>query len=649
LGREARRTVAPEVRRNLVNTLFASTRSLVAGVAASSVISFAVATQAKLWPTTAIAYLILAAGSGRLALQLAFRAARRKGRGESQGWERAYQLGAAVFSGLLGLFAVLTLLMARDPRLHMLATAMAIGFSAGVAKRNAGRPAIAITQLALVCLPLAAGLLLTANGLYLTLGVVTLLFLAAMIDGVLQTHKVLVQAFNSAQENRSLIEAVETKASEALAANAAKTRFLANMSHEIRTPLNGVLGMADVMLNDSLSDQQRARLKVIRQSGDALMALLNDILDLSKVEAGRLETESAPFDLGDLLANLTATFEEVAASRRLGFAIVVPASDLGVYEGDAGRLRQILVNLISNALKFTEAGRVEVKVAFTRGALEVAVSDTGIGFSPDHLKRLFSRFSQADASITRRFGGSGLGLAICQELTLLLKGRIWAESRLGEGSTFFISIPLVPIAATEVAVPHTQPAETPPPIETAPAAPPIVSDQAAPSAETGLPEETGRSDEIGRPEEIGRKLRLLCAEDNEVNQMVLKALLEPYDYDLIVVDDGRQALEAYKTEAFDLVLLDIQMPVMDGPTAAAAIRVYETQTNRREVPIIALTANVMADQVQSYLASGMNQVVPKPIDIDELYTAIERHLRRMASLETSESAPSPAPRLAAHR
>jgi signal transduction histidine kinase/ActR/RegA family two-component response regulator len=427
--------------------------------------------------------------------------------------------------------------------------------------------------------------------------VVTLLFYAGMIDIMFQTYDVVLRAFRNARENQALVEAMRIKAGEAYAANEAKTRFLANMSHEIRTPLNGVLGMTEAMLADPLSDQQRMRLKVIRQSGGALLTLLNDILDLSKVEAGKLEIESAPFHLGELLESVGAAFQDAAAKRGIGFSIVASEQDLGMYEGDGGRLRQILFNLISNALKFTEAGHVEVKSAFTGETLEITVSDTGIGIAPEHLERLFQRFSQADASTTRRFGGTGLGLAICQELTHLLSGRIWAQSRVGEGATFFVSLPLVRLAPAKAA-------------ELPLVAAPIF---AAP----------------------GRKVRLLCAEDNEVNQMVLRALLEPFEYDLVIVDDGLQALETYKAEAFDLVLLDIQMPVMDGPAAAAAIRLYETQTNRPVIPIIALTANVMADQVQSYLAAGMNQVVPKPLNIDELYGAIQRHLDGAAFTDTA--------------
>jgi len=592
LAGERRSDLELEVRRELVNTLYASTRSLAAGALAGAAITITVAVKSGFWPLAAAAGLVSLLGCARIALGVAYKASERRGRAQGEVWESAYQLGAAGYSGLLGLFAMLTLLLVRDPMLHMLATTTAIGYAAGITGRNAGRPKVAVTQLTLATLPVAIGLLLTPNGLYRMLGVVMLLFYGGMIDIMLQTYDVVLRAFRNARENQALVEAVQIKASEAHAANEAKTRFLANMSHEIRTPLNGVLGMTEVMLADPLSEQQRMRLKVIRQSGDALLTLLNDILDLSKVEAGKLEIASAPFDLSDLLEGVAVAFQDTAARRHIAFSVVASEADLGMYEGDGGRLRQILFNLISNALKFTEAGSVQVQIAFKDGALDMTVSDTGIGIATEQLDRLFQRFSQADASTTRRFGGTGLGLAICQELTKLLNGRIWAESRLGEGATFFVSIPLVRLTPTETAV----------------AASPLL----APA--------------VAVPDAVERKIRLLCAEDNEVNQMVLKALLEPFDYDLVVVDDGLQALEAFKREAFDLILLDIQMPVMDGPTAAAAIRLYEAETSRSSIPIIALTANVMADQVQGYLALGMNQVVPKPINIDELYRAIERHL-----------------------
>jgi len=600
LAGERRSDLELEVRRDLVNTLYASTRSLAAGALAGGAITITVAVKSGFWPLAVAAGLVSLVGCARIVLSVAYKAAERDGRVQGEIWEGAYQLGAAGYSGLLGLFAMLTLLLVRDPMLHMLATTTAIGYAAGITGRNAGRPKVAVTQLTLAALPVSVGLLLTPNGLYRMLGVVMLLFYGGMIDIMLQTYDVVLRAFRNARENQALVEAVQIKVNEARAANEAKTRFLANMSHEIRTPLNGVLGMTEVMLADPLSDQQRMRLKVIRQSGGALLTLLNDILDLSKVEAGKLEIASAPFDLGDLLDSVSTAFQDTAAKRHIAFSVVASEADLGMYEGDSGRLRQILFNLISNALKFTEAGSVKVNIAYNGQTLDMTVSDTGIGIASEQLDRLFQRFSQADASTTRRFGGTGLGLAICQELTKLLSGRIWAESRLGDGATFFVSIPLVRLSLGETAT-------APSPLPVVPITSPAVEAMTE------------------------RKIRLLCAEDNEVNQMVLKALLEPFDYELIVVDDGLQALEAYKREVFDLILLDIQMPVMDGPTAAAAIRLHEADTNQPNIPIIALTANVMADQVQSYLTLGMNQVVPKPINIDELYGAIQRHLYDGAS------------------
>jgi signal transduction histidine kinase/CheY-like chemotaxis protein len=595
---ERRSDLERDVRKDLVNTLYASTRSFLAGALAGGAVTVTVAAKTGLWPLMVGAALVSLVSIARLALSLAYKAAQRAGRGGEDIWEDAYKLGAASYSALLGLFTLLTLLLVHDPMLHLLATTTTIGYAAGIAGRNAGRPQVAVTQLTLATLPVAIGLLLTANGLYRMLGVLMLLFYGGMIDVTLHTYDVVLRAFRNARENQALAEALQIKAREAYAANEAKTRFLANMSHEIRTPLNGVLGMTEAMLADPLDDQHRMRLKVIRQSGGALLTLLNDILDLSKVEAGKLEIATEPFHLGELLESVAGAFQDAAAKRGIEFSIVASEQDLGLYEGDSGRLRQILFNLISNALKFTEVGRVEVKVAFNNEALEMAVSDTGIGIAPEHLDRLFQRFSQADASTTRRFGGTGLGLAICQELTNLLSGRIWAQSRVGEGATFFVSLPLVRLAQAKTAAPP-------------PAAAPI-------------------------PAAPGRKVRLLCAEDNEVNQMVLRALLEPFDYDLVIVDDGLQALEAYKAETFDLILLDIQMPIMDGPAAAAAIRLYETQTNRPVVPIIALTANVMADQVQSYLTLGMNRVVAKPLNIDELYDAIQRQLYEPALEEAEE-------------
>jgi signal transduction histidine kinase/CheY-like chemotaxis protein len=384
--------------------------------------------------------------------------------------------------------------------------------------------------------------------------------------------------------------------SEAEAASRSKSVFLATMSHEIRTPLNGVLGMAQAMTADDLSAVQRERLDVIRQSGEALLAILNDLLDLSKIEAGKLELEAVEFDLAAVAHGAHAAFTGVADRKGVDFTLTVEPAARGRYRADSTRLRQILYNLISNALKFTEAGEVRVRVSREASDLVIAVSDSGIGMSPEVMSRLFSKFEQADASTTRRFGGTGLGLAICRELAGLLGGSIEAASEPGRGSTFRVTLPLERLADE-----RHDPAEA----------------LAAPA-----------------PNHAEHGLRVLAAEDNPVNQLVLKTLLHQVGVDPVVVADGVQALEAWRAAPWDLVLMDVQMPVMDGPTAARAIRAEEAATGRPRTPIIALTANAMSHQVAEYVAAGMDGFVAKPIEAQIL---LETMSAALAGAIVSES------------
>ena len=369
------------------------------------------------------------------------------------------------------------------------------------------------------------------------------------------------------------------------AANQAKSEFLATMSHEIRTPLNGVLGMVQAMAHDPLSDGQRARLKVIGQSGEMLLAILNDMLDLSKIEAGQLELEEVEFDLADLVLGMRATFEPLAAGKGLAFDVVVGDEVAGTWRGDALRVRQILHNLISNAVKFTPAGSVEVRVEPAEAGVRLSVTDTGIGVSPDQIERLFDKFVQADSSTTRRFGGTGLGLSICRELCSGMGGEIRAESEVGRGSRFIVDLPLARVGAGEAA----------PPVEAAADAEPS-SDEAP--------------------------LRILAAEDNEVNQLVLKTLLGQVGLEPVMVANGEEAVAAWEAGNWDVILMDAQMPVMDGLTATRQIREREAATGRPATPIIALTANAMDHQVAGYLAAGMNGFVAKPIQVEQLFEAI---------------------------
>jgi signal transduction histidine kinase/AmiR/NasT family two-component response regulator len=368
---------------------------------------------------------------------------------------------------------------------------------------------------------------------------------------------------------------------EAEAASQAKSAFLATMSHEIRTPLNGVLGMAQVMARDpELPETQRRRIEVVRESGEALLAILNDVLDLSKVEAGKLQLEDIAFDLDAVARGACQAFSAVAAEKGLSFRLEFYPGAAGRYRGDPTRLRQILYNLLSNAVKFTEAGEIGVIARRSEGVLSLEIADTGIGIAPAQLERLFGKFEQADASTTRRHGGTGLGLSISRELARLMGGDISAESTPGEGARFTVRLPL-PRAG-----------------------------EAAPPKPTAA--DAGQALD-------GARLRILAAEDNAVNQLVLKTLLAQVGAEPVIVAHGGEALAAWEAGGFDLILMDVQMPVMDGPTATRAIRDREAETGRPRTPIVALTANAMPHQVEAYLAAGMDGHVAKPIDAAELY------------------------------
>jgi two-component system, sensor histidine kinase len=387
------------------------------------------------------------------------------------------------------------------------------------------------------------------------------------------------------------------------AANQSKSDFLAAMSHEIRTPLNGVLGMAQLLSLKDMASDEREMVSVILQSGNALLSILNDLLDIAKIEAGRLDLEAIEFDVSDLATGAHNTFAAVAQRKQLSFRLAVDPEARGIYRGDPGRLRQILNNLISNAVKFTERGTVDVQVSRGDEKLLLIVRDTGIGIPADRVGQLFEKFTQADPSITRKYGGTGLGLAICLELAKLMDGDLSVESVVGEGSTFTFSAPM----PCRIDAPPREPDQKP--------------DIGEPSS---LQDITGVS---------LRSLRILAAEDNPVNQRVLRAMLLAFGVDLTFVENGQAALDILDREEFDLVLMDVQMPVMDGITATREWRRREKALQRSRTPIVALSANAMEQQISEYLDAGMDGHIDKPIQMDRLRGEVERFASAVCSAE----------------
>jgi signal transduction histidine kinase/AmiR/NasT family two-component response regulator len=444
-----------------------------------------------------------------------------------------------------------------------------------------GRPGAEVLGAASLPIALAAALLgLTLAGLG---------YAIRQLLGRIEAHDAALQA--------SLADLVVAR-DQAQAASLAKSQFVANISHEIRTPLNGVLGMAQVLERDAQSKAQRDRARTIVRSGNALLSVLNDVLDMAKVEAGKLETAAA-FDLTELIEGACESFRDTAAAKGVALDWRVDAAAC-VWVGDAARIRQILLNLVSNAVKFTPLGAVRVVAGAAGGVVRIAVTDQAGGIAAEKLPHLFEKFSQLDGSATRRFGGTGLGLAISRELAGLMGGEILVESEEGRGSTFTLVLPLEVASA-----PCDAPAQ--------------VAPLAHPPGD--------------------RPVRILAAEDNHTNQMVLRAMLEPLEVELVMAANGVEALRAVADGPFDLILMDIQMPVMDGLEAAREIRALEARQRRPRTPILALTANATRHQVESYRLAGMTGSIAKPIQIERLFEAIA------AALASGEESP----RLELHR
>jgi CheY-like chemotaxis protein/nitrogen-specific signal transduction histidine kinase len=369
-------------------------------------------------------------------------------------------------------------------------------------------------------------------------------------------------------------------------ANLAKSRFLANMSHEIRTPLNAVIGFSQLSKQAHNHSELSSYIDKIELSSKTLLHIVNDILDISKIEADKLVLEKTPFDMHALLNRMDCLFETTAKEKNIDWIVTDNLPKNLWYVGDPTRIEQILMNLSSNAIKFTQQGSVSITAQLTelhlnKAHVEITVKDTGIGLKPEAIKNLFDAFTQADTSTSRRFGGTGLGLTISRELSLLMGGQISVESEFNQGSQFSLNLKL-----------DTQEKIT----------------------EQNHHENTQKTDLSG--------LKLLVAEDNHINQIVIKNMLESFGIEPVIVENGKEAVQAIKEQEFDMVLMDCQMPVLDGYKATALIR---SLPNTQHIPIITLTADVMPEDITRAFEAGCNAHLAKPIDIDKLKSCLKEY------------------------
>ncbi|QLG89767.1 response regulator [Chitinibacter bivalviorum] len=490
-------------------------------------------------------------------------------------WNRRFATGVNV-SGLIWGLGGYVLMNGASDSLRLFTAFVLSGLVAG-AVPILGAQYTALRNFALLILtPVLITALLGKGQLDPVLAAMCILYMVVVTKGVKNYNDAILESVLLELEQKQLVVELEKARNIAEAASRAKSEFIANVSHEIRTPMNGIVGMTHMLAQSPLNENQRQELAVIQSSSSLLLALVNDVLDLSKIEAGKIESNITSFNLSELLLNTVKMFAVSAKEKGITLSLEPPAATPIYVAGDFLRLQQVLVNLIGNAIKFTKQGQVTVNCRHEDNHYFFSVSDSGIGISADHLSHIFDAFVQADGSSSRQFGGTGLGLTISQKIVKHLGGELQVSSEAGKGATFSFAIPLQPALEAD--------------------------------------------DQVEINHATLKPLSILLVEDNPTNRLVASKILEVAGHQVYTAENGAQAVAMVQAQGFDVILMDVQMPVMDGLEAARQIRLQE---HHHRTPIIALTANALEGDRQACFAAGMDDFITKPVRPEQLHAAIQ--------------------------